>query len=192
MVDGAVPDELVDGPSAVVVVEDGGVAKPSPTASTSTFGSTTLVCGTPPPEGAEPTEHAPVVDFPLRNVLKMATCEPGVTKLATACWTQNCSVIATIPAGTGNAAAVCTDVPSIGLSSSWPDARPLVSTRADMLGVMERTASPGTDEAGNCCRTSRPSRTAVSAMVPDGICAVATYAETARIPATARWSAWCT
>ena len=64
----------------VAELDDGAVAVPSPTASTSTFGSTSLACGAAAPAALMlPGEHAPVVGLELMNVLKMATCDPGVT-----------------------------------------------------------------------------------------------------------------
>src|SRR5215469_10230249 len=121
-----------------------------------------------------------------KKVLNTAICDPGRTKPATAFCRHIRTVSATLPAGIASPVAATVLVTSIGRSRSWPDGRSALSTSPDRSGLIDRTASAGTDSDGRFCLWRYPSRNAVPAVVPAGTCWVATRTDTAFWPAIAR------
>ena len=78
-------------------------------------------------------------------------------------------VTATMPFGIATPPVTCVAVTSIGRSSNCPDCTAALVTSPARSGVIERTASAGTDAAGSFWLASSPSRSAWPAGVPEGI-----------------------
>ncbi len=97
-----------------------------------------------------------------------------------------------MPVGIATPPVTCVAVTSIGRSSNCPDCTAALVTSPARSGVIERTASAGTDDTGSVWLLSRPSRSAWLAEVPEGIALSATITLTAFKPATARVLAWWT